>query len=60
MSEFINIYAGALVALSSLRNQTGASRKIPHQTETASRSIGAAGDFASAVCRPEAAPILQP
>ncbi|MFC3674772.1 hypothetical protein [Ferrovibrio xuzhouensis] len=64
MSEFINIYAGALVALSSLRGQAGVSRKIPHQTETGSRSIGTAGDSAPATARaarrPEAAPILQP
>jgi hypothetical protein len=31
MREFVNIYAGALVALSSLRTQAGNSDRIPPQ-----------------------------
>lgn len=58
MAEFINIYAGALVALSSLRDQAGSSGKARQPAESGGRPADAAGDAASA--RPETVPARLP
>jgi hypothetical protein len=60
MAEFINIYAGALVALSSLRDHAGSPDKIPQQTDNAGRPAKAGCGLSASPLSPETALALQP